>query len=102
MTTTKKTKTADKKAECVYGSKPVMAAAASMSTILGSAGRTMAEQTTEDIAYRKEVNKVQLDMMKADLRKRIAEADTAEAFAARVKGEYAKKQNNRKARAPRK
>ena len=101
MTTTKKTKPADKKAECVYG-KPVMAAAASMSTILESAGRTMAKQTAEDIAYRKEVNKVQLDMMKADLRKRIAEADTAEAIAARVKGEYAKKQNNRKARSPRK
>ena len=101
MTTTKKTKPANKKAEYVYG-KPVMAAAASMSTILESAGRTMGEQTTEDIAYRKEVNKVQLDMMKADLRKRIAEADTAEAIAARVKAEYAKKQNNRKARAPRK
>ena len=101
MTTTKKTKTADKKAECVYG-KPVMAAAASMSTLLRDVTRTMGGETTEDLAYRKEVNKLQLDMMKADLRKRIAEADTAEAIAARVKGEYANKQNNRKARAPRK
>ena len=101
MTTTKKTKTADKKAEWVCG-KPVMAAAASMSTILRSAGRTMAEQTTEDIAYRKEMNKVQLDMMKADLRKRIAEADTAEAIAARVKASTRKSRNNRKTRAPRK
>ena len=59
-----------------------------LSLLLAGAGRTLsglAAQTEADIAYNAEMRRVQLDIMKADLRERNAKAQIAE-----VEAEFAK------------
>ena len=51
---------------------------------LMSAGRTLAP-TSEESAMRREMNKIQLATMKADLRKHAADADIAETLAKMLK-----------------
>ena len=51
---------------------------------LVSAGRTLAP-TSEERAMRREMNKIQLATMKADLRKHAADADIAETLAKMLK-----------------
>ena len=51
---------------------------------LVSAGRTLAP-TSEESAMRREMNKIQLATMKADLRKHTADADLAETLAKMLK-----------------
>ncbi len=54
-----------------------------MSARMGAA-RTLAP-TSEERAMRREMNKIQLAMMKADLRKHVADADIAETLAKMLK-----------------
>ena len=60
---------------------PVTGMSAPMSALM-SAGRTWAP-TSEESAMRREMNKIQLATMKADLRKHAADADMAETLAKR-------------------
>ena len=62
---------------------PAGTSASSLSMLMGAA-RTL---SPEESAMRCEMNKIQLDTMKADLRKHVAEADLAELTAARARAE---------------
>lgn len=62
---------------------PAGTSASSLSMLMGAA-RT---PSPEENAMRREMDKVRLDMMKADLRKHVAEADLAEVTAARARAE---------------
>ena len=59
---------------------PVIGRSATGISALMSAGRTLAP-TSEESAMRREMNKIQLATMKADLRKHVADADMAETLA---------------------
>ena len=58
---------------------PAGTSASSLSMLMGAA-RTLAP-TSEESAMRREMNKIQLATMKADLRKHAADADRAETLA---------------------
>jgi hypothetical protein len=72
-----------KKCKCAL---PAGTSASSLSMLMGAA-RTLAP-SPEESAMRREMNKIQLDTMKADLRKHVAEADLAETNAKRASYEY--------------
>jgi hypothetical protein len=62
---------------------PAGTSASSLSMLMGAA-RT---SSPEESAMHREMDKVRLDMMKADLRRQVAEADLAEVTAARARAE---------------
>lgn len=61
---------------------PVIGRSATGISALMGAARTLAP-TSEESAMRREMNKIQLATMKADLRKHVADADMAETLAER-------------------
>jgi len=75
------TKAKPKKCEC---GRPAGSTATGVSACI-SAARTLAPSSSEESAMRREMTKVQLAMMKADLRKHVADAVVAEIIAARTK-----------------
>lgn len=83
MATTKKAKPANKKAGCVCGEPRSTATGPSL---LMGAGRTV-EMSEEDRAFRKEMNRLHISTMTADLRLHNAHADLAEMQAARAHAE---------------
>ena len=76
------TKPKPKKCKC---GGPADSTASGLSYLMGAA-RTLAP-LPEESAMRREMNKIQLDTMKADLRKHVAEADLVEVTAARARAE---------------